>query len=59
MLETVEVECPYCGERVEVDLDPESRGQMVRDCDVCCNPWLMTVRWDADGTPEVRVEAAQ
>jgi hypothetical protein len=59
MLESVEIECPYCGERVEIDLDPESHGQMVRDCEVCCNPWLMTVRWDGVGTPSVEVEAAQ
>jgi hypothetical protein len=59
MLEATHVECPFCGERVEIFLDPESRGQMVRDCDVCCNPWLLTVGWDAEGQPEVQVEPAQ
>ena len=59
MFESIEVECPYCGERVEVFLDPESRGEMVRDCDVCCNPWSMTVLWTSEGLPEVQVAPAQ
>lgn len=58
MLDTVAIDCPYCGETVELALDPESEGRMVEDCEVCCNPWLLTVRW-VGGVPEVEVEAAQ
>jgi len=60
MLEAVVVRCPYCGEEVEIALDPESEGQMVQDCEVCCQPWLLTVRRHrADGEPAVEVERAQ
>jgi Cysteine-rich CPXCG len=59
MLETVEVMCPYCGEWVEVVLDPGSEGEMVQDCEVCCNPWQLTVRRDEGGTPRVEVERSE
>lgn len=49
MLEPVEVSCPYCGERIEVYLDPESVGEMVHDCEVCCNPWRLLVERDEEG----------
>jgi hypothetical protein len=29
---------------------------MVQDCEVCCNPWQMTVTRDRDGDPDVRIE---
>jgi hypothetical protein len=50
------VSCPYCGEDVEIFLDPESRGEMVHDCEVCCRPWQLEVSWTRDGRPIVRVE---
>jgi hypothetical protein len=53
----VTVACPHCGESVGIQLDPESRGEMVQDCEVCCNPWLLTVEWTREGVPRVRVEA--
>jgi len=35
------VSCPYCGESVEIVLDPGSgtRQEYVEDCEVCCRPW--------------------
>ena len=33
------VTCPYCGEQVEIYLEPDLGGQFVQDCEVCCNPW--------------------
>ena len=53
----VTVTCPHCGESIGIQLDPESRGEMVQDCEVCCNPWLLTVEWTRDGLPRVRVES--
>jgi hypothetical protein len=41
------VECPYCGEQVEIYVEPDARGSFVQDCEVCCNPW--TVRVIDDG----------
>jgi hypothetical protein len=42
------VTCPYCGEDVEIYLEPEIRGSLVQDCEVCCNPWNLYVS-PADG----------
>jgi hypothetical protein len=41
------VECPYCGEAVEVYVEPDVRGSFVQDCEVCCNPWRVSVHDDA------------
>jgi hypothetical protein len=53
----VEVQCPYCFETVGIYLDPAEAGELVQDCEVCCNPWQLTVERDRDGDPVVRVEA--
>jgi Cysteine-rich CPXCG len=37
------VTCPYCGEQVEIYLEPDVRGSFVQDCEVCCNPWRVRV----------------
>jgi hypothetical protein len=51
------VECPYCGESNEVTLDPGSGSdqEYVEDCQVCCRPWLMHVRYTRDGTADIEV----
>ena len=58
--ETVVV-CPYCGEPNEVALDAGG-GQTqvyVEDCQVCCRPWQVTVRYFPDGRADVSVEEIQ
>jgi hypothetical protein len=52
-----EVECPYCGEVVEIYVEPDVRGVFVQDCEVCCNPWRVRVR-GADGARDVEVARA-
>ena len=37
------VTCPYCGEEVEIFLEPDVSGSFVQDCEVCCNPWTVRV----------------
>ena len=37
------VTCPYCGEDVEVYVEPDVRGTLIQDCEVCCNPWQLRV----------------
>jgi hypothetical protein len=54
--EVFEVQCPYCGEWLEIYLDPESRGEMVQDCEVCCRPWALSVTADREDHREVRLE---
>ena len=37
------VTCPYCGEEMEIYVEPDLRGSFVQDCEVCCNPWRVRV----------------
>ena len=43
MEETAHVQCPYCRERVDLYVDPDTTGVYVEDCAVCCNPWQVEV----------------
>jgi hypothetical protein len=47
--------CPYCGEGVELTLDPGGGEQQeyVEDCEVCCQPWRVSVFYHPDGSAEV------
>jgi hypothetical protein len=52
------VQCPYCGEAVEIALDPGSgtEQEYVEDCEVCCQPWRVRVTYGPDGAAEVSLE---
>ncbi len=54
------VDCPYCGAEVELTLDPGGgeAQRYVEDCEVCCRPWQLIVRWDPRGgaTVEARTD---
>ncbi len=52
----IPIQCPYCFETLEVQLDADTLGSLVQDCEVCCNPWQLTVRRDREGIPSVEVE---
>ena len=50
------VACPYCGERVEVTVDPSAGSYAtIEDCAVCCHP--MELRVVVGRAGEVTVEA--
>ena len=51
------IECPYCGASVEIALDPGSGSEQdyVEDCEVCCQPWQVSVRYDDEGHAQVDV----
>lgn len=53
------VRCPYCGESVELALDPGSGPvqEYVEDCAVCCQPWRVVVTYGEDGGADVSVTA--
>jgi hypothetical protein len=55
--ETVVI-CPHCGEANEIGLDPGGGPvqEYVEDCQVCCRPWRVTVRYATDGSAEVFTE---
>jgi len=59
MDDMAQVQCPYCSEVIELYVDPETRGSLVQDCDVCCRPWQVQVDRDEDGDPIVVVSRAQ
>lgn len=51
---TFNVSCPYCGEQLEIYLEPDVMGTLVQDCEVCCRPWQVRVMYD-DGARYVEV----
>jgi hypothetical protein len=53
------VSCPYCGEAVEITLDPGGGAHQdyVEDCEICCQPWRVSVRYGRDGDAQVEVTA--
>ena len=52
------VSCPYCGEEVEIGVDPGGGESQVyiEDCPVCCSPWMVRVQYSGG---EVQVTVAQ
>ena len=56
--ESQDAVCPYCGERMELVLDPSTPFQeYVEDCYVCCRPIVVTVSVvEDDLTVDVRAE---
>jgi hypothetical protein len=51
------VSCPYCGQEVELVLDVGggTTQEYVEDCEVCCRPWHVRVRFSPDGPPIVEL----
>jgi hypothetical protein len=50
------VDCPYCGEAIELLLDcPEGRHAYVEDCQVCCRPIDVYLHVGPGGQLELRV----
>lgn len=58
MLPSVEIQCPYCGERFDLLVETCAEEQRyIEDCQVCCRPMTVIVDIDDDGTPLVTVES--
>jgi hypothetical protein len=57
--ESIEVECPYCGEpqftNVELTMEHQS---YTEDCQVCCKPMVLNIEVDYE-TEQVQVYAQQ
>lgn len=50
MLEPLLIDCPYCGETIEVLVDASAGDQdYVEDCQVCCRPIELRVETGSDG----------
>jgi len=54
---TASVYCPYCNETVEIAIDPGSgpTQEYVEDCEICCQPWLVNLHYNGDGTAQVNL----
>jgi len=42
------VACPFCGEEVEIAVEPDGQGTLVMDCEVCCQLWHVHATRDSD-----------
>ena len=52
-----QINCPFCGERITVMIDPSEELQLyTEDCSVCCNPMSLSVWVRGDDNIEIRVE---
>lgn len=57
-LDSKDIECPYCGEIIEILIDPsESNQQYIEDCQVCCRPINIEVFVDFNGEIDVTVSS--
>lgn len=55
-VEDTKVECPYCGQKIEVLIDCSvAQQQYIEDCQVCCRPIEFTVTVDGEGDLQVSV----
>ena len=60
MLDSQDIECPYCGEVISLLLDTSAGSQRyIEDCQVCCRPITVNLDVDADGDAVVRVQSEQ
>jgi len=54
MLPTTSIDCPYCGESIELVIDDSiDQQEYVEDCSVCCRP--INVHVSVDEGAEIRV----
>ena len=53
-----DVVCPWCGEAVNISLDPAGGGEQeyVEDCEVCCRPSRVRVHYDDEGHADVTLD---
>ncbi len=58
MLPGFDIQCPYCGETIELLVDDSAGAQRyIEDCGVCCRPITVVVTVDSDGEPQIAVAA--
>ncbi|UCX04936.1 CPXCG motif-containing cysteine-rich protein [Shewanella glacialimarina] len=50
------IDCPYCGEAIEILIDSSDMGQeYIEDCQVCCKPINFLVSESVNGELNVNV----
>ena len=59
-MESAHLACPYCGEPIEIVVDPSiGRQEYIEDCHVCCKPIHLRVVMDAAGEPTIDARGEQ
>ena len=57
-MDTHLIDCPSCGEPLEILIDSSIRRQeYIEDCQVCCRPMTLKVTIDEDGGIQVEARA--
>ena len=52
--EPASINCPYCGESLEILIDSSVGYQeYIEDCQVCCKPIALRIRIGAEGEPSI------
>ena len=57
MEDSATVQCPWCWETISLYIDPESQGELVEDCEVCCRPWVLYISRGHDGEAAIQIAA--
>ncbi len=53
-IDTAYIDCPYCGEQIELLIDCSINVQeYIEDCEICCKP--INLRVDIDGNGNISV----
>lgn len=56
LLNTIVIECPYCGESIELVVDASVSQQIyIEDCSVCCQPMSLTI--EASNPDDISINA--
>lgn len=56
--EELEIECPYCGERIILLVDASAGSQeYIEDCQVCCRPINLCLTVDEAGLAQLDVRS--
>lgn len=56
LLQSLPVECPYCGESIDIVVDASiEQQQYIEDCSVCCRPLHLTIHVRDSGDVQVQV----
>ena len=57
-LQESSIYCPYCGESIDVLLNPEDVGvDYIEDCQVCCRPIEFHLREESSGWLQAEVRS--
>ena len=59
MQDTISVQCPYCWQTNEIEIDAFGGAvqRYIEDCQVCCQPWQVTLDLTGEA-PVVSIERA-